>query len=105
MDFEQFEQKAAVLEYCNSMSRFDAETEAARQQGKKRWEFINANRMGNSSGQRNNDAQPSGNAADNVSRVQRSKAKQEGSMLVGDIQAGRGAVDVLALSVGGRAVL
>lgn len=37
---ERFEETAAWLEYCDGMSRFEAETEAARRQGKHRWEMI-----------------------------------------------------------------
>ena len=37
---DQFENTAAWLEHCDGLSRFEAETEAARRQGKKRWEVI-----------------------------------------------------------------
>lgn len=37
---ERFEETAAWLEYCDGMTRFEAETEAARRQGKQRWECI-----------------------------------------------------------------
>lgn len=37
---ERFEETAAWLEYCDGMTRFEAETEAARRQGKSRWEAI-----------------------------------------------------------------
>lgn len=37
---ERFEETAAWLEHCDGMSRFAAEKEAARRQGKQRWEMI-----------------------------------------------------------------
>lgn len=37
---ERFEETAAWLEYCDGMTRLEAETEAARRQGKYRWEAI-----------------------------------------------------------------
>jgi hypothetical protein len=40
IDVDQFEERAAWLEYCDGMSRFEAETEAARRQGVKRWEAL-----------------------------------------------------------------
>jgi len=39
-DADQFEQTAAWLEYCDGMSRFAAETEAARRQGVLRKEAL-----------------------------------------------------------------
>jgi len=40
IDVDQFEERAAILEYCDGMSRFEAETEAAKRQGVKRWEAL-----------------------------------------------------------------
>ena len=45
---DQFEERAGVLEFDNGMTRFAAETEAARRQGVKRWEAIDAIRKRNS---------------------------------------------------------
>lgn len=41
IDIERYEHTAAWLEYCDGMTRFAAETEAARRQGVKRWEARN----------------------------------------------------------------
>lgn len=46
IDLDAYEQTSAWLEYCDGMSRFEAETEAARRQGLKRHEVKNANRIG-----------------------------------------------------------
>ena len=40
IDLDEYESKAAWLEYCDGMARFEAETEAARRQGKSRYEFV-----------------------------------------------------------------
>lgn len=40
MDVDKFEERAAIMEFCGGMSRFSAETEAAREQGMSRWEAI-----------------------------------------------------------------
>lgn len=40
VDFERFEETAAILEFDEGMARFDAETEAARRQGVQRWEAM-----------------------------------------------------------------
>lgn len=35
-----FEERAAIMEYDGGLSRFDAETRAAQEQGKTRWEAL-----------------------------------------------------------------
>lgn len=40
MDTDQFEERAAIMEFDGGLSRFRAETEAARAQGVSRWEAI-----------------------------------------------------------------
>lgn len=40
MDVEQFEERAAIAEYDGGLDRFEAETLAAGEQGKTRWEAI-----------------------------------------------------------------
>lgn len=40
VDIDQFENCAAWLEYCEGFTRFEAETEAARRQGVKRYEAM-----------------------------------------------------------------
>ncbi len=39
-DLDRYENTAAWLEHCDGMTRFQAETEAARRQGLQRWEAI-----------------------------------------------------------------
>jgi hypothetical protein len=76
IDFDRYEQTAAWLEYCDGMSRFEAETEAARRQGLKRHEVKNANRIGDTTAsghQRQADARQSKN---NMPRVQPAPQKE-----------------------------
>lgn len=101
-DFDQFNNTAAWLEYCEGLSRYKAEVEAARRQGVKRHDAI---RMGNIEGRRNNCSSSQRHPADHLPGVQQQQAKQKGSVPVGDVQAGRGSVDVLALSVVGGQIL
>lgn len=46
-EIDDFEERAAILEFCSRMSRFEAETKAAIMQGKKRWELIDEIRQRN----------------------------------------------------------
>ena len=42
IDLDAWEAKAAFMEYMSGLSRFEAETLAASQQGVKRWEVLDA---------------------------------------------------------------
>lgn len=39
-DLDKFEERAAIMEYEGGLSRYQAETAAAKEQGKKRWEVL-----------------------------------------------------------------
>lgn len=105
IDRDQFEQTAAWLEYCDGMSRFEAETEAARRQGYKRHEVINANGIRNSEGGRHSGQTATRKPADNLSRVQSTSAQEIRSMLIGFVLAGWGGLELLALRLVGGALL
>lgn len=105
-DLDQFEQTAAWLEYCDGMTRFQAETEAARRQGLQRWEILNAKRSG--------DFERGGDNRSEVAREQRPDAmpgmqpasqKEIGPVPECDAQAGRAGVALLALRDEQRGVL
>lgn len=49
---DDFEERAAILEFDCGMRRFEAETKAARMQGRDRWEVMNAIRQRNTERQR-----------------------------------------------------
>jgi hypothetical protein len=48
IDLDAWEERAAIMEFDGGLTRFAAETEAAKRQGKTRWEIIeHAKRGGN----------------------------------------------------------
>lgn len=105
LDLDQFTERAAIREFCAGMTRFEAETAAAREQGLDRWQAIKEIREAR-------DAQRGGNPA-GVGAGQSALAGQRGSMPVpgmqpapeeengplpfGDAQAGRDRNSLLAL--------
>lgn len=105
MDLDQWQERAAIMEFDGGMTRYAAETAAAGEQGRKRWEFTNADSKRNSAGRRDNRSAGKRNATDDVSRVQRNTAEQDGQMPIGDVQAGRRGLELLALPMDGGAVL
>lgn len=50
IDVDRFEERAAILEYEAGLSRYQAETEAARAQGVARWQALKAVADANISG-------------------------------------------------------
>lgn len=92
MDLEQYEHTAAWLEYCDGMSRFAAETEAARRQGYKRHEVQHEISKRNSEGRRDNGQAAIRQPAGNLPGVQSHAAQEVRSMLIGLILAGWGGV-------------
>ena len=94
-DLDAWEERSAIMEFEGGLSRFDAETQAARAQGVERHaaiRFRNSQRGGH-----NRPAAAQRDGADNVSRVQcgAQTAKPENTMPERDRQVGRGG---LALS-------
>ena len=106
-----FVERAAIAEYCGGASRFEAETLAAQQQGVTRWQALkfikdatDANGCGFTGGHghqaRSLDGQRNAGA---VPGVQPQPKEENGSVLVGQPQAGRDRSALLALRVGGGA--
>jgi hypothetical protein len=50
IDRDQFEERAAIMEFDGGMSRFEAETQAAKAQGLTRWQAMEAIRNGDGLG-------------------------------------------------------
>lgn len=96
-DIDQFEERAAIHEYDGGMTRFQAETLAAKAQGKTRWEALNEIRMGHSAAARDQRAEGKRDAANDLPRMQRHAEEQNRSVPVGDVQAGRDRLALLAL--------
>lgn len=97
IDLDAWEERAAILEFDEGMSRFAAETEAARRQGVERWRFTNAKRERDPQQARDHREAVERDNANHVSGVQRGAEKQDGSLPQRDVPAGRGRVPVLAL--------
>lgn len=108
VDFDAFEERAAIMQFDGGLSRFDAETQAAKAQGLTRWQMldaINANRIGNPSQGGNNRQAHVGNRQDHVSGMQSASQEQDRAMSQRHVLAGRGGMEMLALRNGGRGVL
>lgn len=103
MDFEAYEERAAIMEFDGGLSRFEAETAAAKAQGLQRWEAVNEIRKRNSATARDNGTAAIGQPAHDVSRVQPHAAKENGPMPIGHVSAGRdtGVLPPLRMGDGG----
>ncbi|WP_422028133.1 hypothetical protein [Roseovarius sp.] len=97
LDIDQYENTAAWLEYCDGMSRFQAETEAARRQGYQRWEAVNEIRKRHSEGQRDRGQAAGGNAAHDLPGMQPATKEETRPVSERDVQGGRDRLALLAL--------
>lgn len=77
IDLDQFEERAAIMEYDGGLSRFRAETLAAQSQGFQRREVIDEIGKRNSARCRNHGAATEWNGAGGLSKVQPVSEKQE----------------------------
>lgn len=78
IDLDAFEERAAIMEFDGGMTRFQAETEAAKLQGVTRWEALqHAKRIGHSATSRDHREAGTRDAAVSVPAVQ-SYANKEG---------------------------
>lgn len=84
MDIDAFIERSAIMEYDGGMSRFQAETAAAKAQGLTRWQALeavkNAERGGHFAAARDHAAPHVGNGADNLPAMQPASAQQGGSV-------------------------
>ncbi|NPD15768.1 hypothetical protein HOY34_11195 [Xinfangfangia sp. D13-10-4-6] len=89
-DIYAFEERAAIMEFNGGLSRFEAETRAARAQGRSRWQAMlevrNADRNGNSQGAQDHGSPMVGHHADHLSAVQPDPTEQDGSLPQRDVQ-------------------
>jgi len=97
LDVDQFEERAALVEFGGGLSRFEAETLAAEEQGYNRWEAMNEIRKRNSGQARHTAAPGHRNATHDMPGVQPAPAQENRPMPERDNQAGRGGVGMLAL--------
>lgn len=98
---EAFEERAAIIEFDGGLSRFEAETLAAKAQGLSRWQALeavrNAERMGNSQSARDHGQTAQRHGSNDLSAMQPTQAEQGRGVPKRDIQTGRGGVEMLAL--------
>jgi hypothetical protein len=82
IDLDAFEERAAIMEFCGGLSRFQAETLAAKAQGYNRHEVLNEIRQRNLAAGRDHGLEVAGQSrADNVPRVQRRAEEENRPML------------------------
>lgn len=93
-DVDQFEERAAIMEFSGGLSRFEAETLAAKAQGVSRHEAI---RIGYSEATRHHDQSADGNAAHDLPRVQQRQAQESRPMPSCHVQAGWGCLALSSL--------
>ena len=109
MNIDQFLERAAIMEFSGGLSRYQAETEAAKAQGVARWKALqeveNAKRSGHFEQGGNLSQAVERQCADNLPGVQPVTSQQAGPVPIGDVQAGRSSLALLALRASGRGVL
>jgi hypothetical protein len=86
LDLEAFEERAAIMEFCGGMSRFEAETRAAEVQNFKRWEAMNAIRQRNSQKARDRGAPDARISANHMPGMQPAPAKETRPVSQRDVQ-------------------
>lgn len=101
LDLEAFAERAAIMEFDGGLSRFQAETEAARAQGVTRWQALealkHANGIGHSGQGGNIGSAAIRHGSDDLPRVQRHPQEQDRPMLERVVPAGRRDMALLAL--------
>lgn len=103
LDRGAFEERAAIAEYCGGLTRFHAETLAAKEQGMSRHEALNAIRMGHPAGAQHQRSAGNWNAAGHLSAVQSGEKEQDRPMPVRDVHGRGGSVVLPSLRLeGGR---
>lgn len=86
-DLDQFEERAAIMEFDGGMTRFRAETLAAQAQGKQRREVLDEIGKRDSSRQRNHGSTAERHGEGNMPAVQPLPEKQERPMPERHVQA------------------
>lgn len=101
LDLDQFAERAAIMEFDGGLTRFAAETEAARAQGVTRWQALeavkNANVIGHSGQGGDFGKATFRHGSDDLPRMQPDAKEQVGPMPERHIHAGRRDVALLAL--------
>lgn len=88
-DFPTVDERAAIMEFDGGMTRFDAETSAALEIGKKRWEVFGENHNRNPARGGDTGSQAQRHNANNLPSMQSHEAEQKGPLSVGDVHGQR----------------
>lgn len=100
-DIEAFDERASIAEYDGGLSRFDAETLAAKAQGRTRWQAMaevqNAKRGGNPAKARDQREAAQRHRPHHMPAVQPAPAEENRPMPERDISAGRDRVELPSL--------
>lgn len=99
MDLDEWEERAAIMEFEGGMTRFQAETAAARRQGYQRWEVIHALRERDTAKAQHRGQTPVGHGADDLPALQCQPQEKDGPLPQRDVPSGRGGVEMLARDV------
>ena len=86
MNLDAFTERAAIKEFDGGMSRFQAETEAAQEQGFARWQVLNEIRNRHSEPTRDQRQAALGNGARDMPAVQPHTTQQDRPMPERDVQ-------------------
>jgi hypothetical protein len=101
-DWEAFEERAGIMEYDGGLSRFEAETLAAKAQGLTRWEALNVARR-NLEAERHQRSVAGQSRTDDMPGMQSPSKEENRPLPEREPDAGRGGLDLLALRLeGGR---
>ena len=108
-DTDAFEERSAIMEYDGGLSRFQAETLAAKAQGLTRWQALqevqNENHKRNSERGANNREAPERHNPNDMPGMQPRQAQPERPVLERVISAGWGGLALLALWMEGGQLL
>ena len=108
IDVDLFLERSAIMEFEGGLSRYQAETEAAKAQGVLRWQALKAvqdaniggnPRLGGDRGQAH-----VRHGSGDLPRMQPTQAEQDGPVSERDVHAGRGGVVLPSLRAQGRRV-
>ena len=105
IDLGEWEERSAILEYDQCMTRFAAEEEAARRLGFRRFEAVNAKRERDTARGRHRGSAMERHLEGDMPGMQPDAAEQEGPVSERDVSAGRDRLEMLALPISGGSVL
>ena len=105
MDIDAWAERSAIMEFDAGLTRFNAETAAARAQGFERHEVMHEIRKRNSQSARDQRQATARDAAGDLPGVQPDAQEKIRPMPERDVQGGWRAMELLALQLGGGRVL